>query len=71
MRHKEIHFLNMPPALKYIYDFAKSNMSQKLKERIMVSIQKFVIKLDNVIFFWKGSQLNWFLVQKNGFPLFA
>ncbi|XP_050294749.1 retinaldehyde-binding protein 1 [Anthonomus grandis grandis] len=36
MRHKEIHILNMPHALKYVYDFAKSNMSQKLKERIMV-----------------------------------
>ncbi|XP_030762846.1 alpha-tocopherol transfer protein-like [Sitophilus oryzae] len=35
MRHKEIHFINMPQALKYVYDFAKNNMSQKIKERIM------------------------------------
>lgn len=38
MRHKEVHCLNMPQALRYVYDFAKSNMSQKLKERIMVSL---------------------------------
>ncbi|XP_066249970.1 retinaldehyde-binding protein 1 [Euwallacea similis] len=36
MRHKEIHLLNMPPALKYVYDFTKSHMSKKLKARLMV-----------------------------------
>lgn len=37
MRHKEINFINLPAPIKYIYDFAKSNLSQKLKERFVVS----------------------------------
>ncbi|KAG5870427.1 hypothetical protein JTB14_033238 [Gonioctena quinquepunctata] len=36
MRHKEINLINVPTAVKYIYDFAKNHMSQKLKERLMV-----------------------------------
>ncbi|KAF7274974.1 hypothetical protein GWI33_012365 [Rhynchophorus ferrugineus] len=36
MRHKEIHLINMPQALRYVYDFARSNITQKLKERISV-----------------------------------
>lgn len=37
MRHKEINILNLPKPLKYVYDFAKSNMSEKLKDRFKVS----------------------------------
>ncbi|XP_060535535.1 retinaldehyde-binding protein 1 [Cylas formicarius] len=40
MRHKEIHLVNMPQALKYVYDFAKSNMSAKLKDRLTVHDSK-------------------------------
>ncbi|CAH1990785.1 unnamed protein product [Acanthoscelides obtectus] len=36
LRHKEINLLNMPLAVKYVYDFAKSNMSQKLRDRFTV-----------------------------------
>ncbi|CAH1389628.1 unnamed protein product [Nezara viridula] len=36
MRHKEIHFLNVPSPLKYAYDFVKSLMSSKIRERLMV-----------------------------------
>ncbi|XP_018569220.1 alpha-tocopherol transfer protein-like [Anoplophora glabripennis] len=36
MRHKEINLFNLPAPIKYIYDFAKSNLSQKLKERFAV-----------------------------------
>ncbi|CAH1171343.1 unnamed protein product [Phaedon cochleariae] len=36
MRHKDIHVVNIPTALKYVYDFARSLMSQKLKERLVV-----------------------------------
>ncbi|KAL1518035.1 hypothetical protein ABEB36_001721 [Hypothenemus hampei] len=36
MRHKEIHLINMPQTIKYVYDFAKSNLSKKLKQRLMV-----------------------------------
>ncbi|ENN76065.1 retinaldehyde-binding protein 1 [Dendroctonus ponderosae] len=48
MRHKEIHCLNMPQALRYVYDFAKSNMSQKLKQRFMVhdSMESLFDKVD-------------------------
>ncbi|XP_077302171.1 alpha-tocopherol transfer protein-like [Arctopsyche grandis] len=34
LRHKEIHLLNVPFALKYVYDFAKSMISQKMGSRI-------------------------------------
>lgn len=38
MRHKEVHFLHIPPALKYVYDFARSRFSPKMRERCMVSV---------------------------------
>lgn len=36
MRHKAIHCLNVPSALKYVYDFARSRFSQKIRDRFMV-----------------------------------
>ncbi|XP_074028769.1 cellular retinaldehyde binding protein isoform X3 [Leptinotarsa decemlineata] len=36
LRHKEINLINVPTAVKYIYDFAVSLMSQKLKDRLVV-----------------------------------
>ncbi|KAJ8957535.1 hypothetical protein NQ318_020574 [Aromia moschata] len=40
MRHKEINLINLPTPLKYVYDFAKSNMSQKLKDRFTIHDSK-------------------------------
>nr|CAD7395013.1 unnamed protein product [Timema cristinae] len=36
MRHKEIHILNVPTALKYVYDFAHNRFSEKMKNRFIV-----------------------------------
>lgn len=36
MRHKEIHCLNVPPALRYVYDFARSRFSPKMRDRFMI-----------------------------------
>ncbi|KAF5304627.1 hypothetical protein FQR65_LT07909 [Abscondita terminalis] len=33
MRHKEINIFNMPSMFKYVYDFAASRVSQKLRDR--------------------------------------
>lgn len=38
MRHKQIHFLNLPAPLKYLYDFCRSRFSQKMRTRFLVSI---------------------------------
>lgn len=38
MRHKEIHVYNVNTAVKFVVDAAKSVWSQKIKERINVSI---------------------------------
>lgn len=40
MRHKEVHFVHIPPALKYVYDFVRSRFSPKMRERCMVSLIK-------------------------------
>lgn len=37
MRHKEVHFLNLPTPLKYVYDFARNRFSQKIRSRFLVS----------------------------------
>ncbi|XP_067012182.2 retinaldehyde-binding protein 1 [Anabrus simplex] len=36
MRHKEIHFLNVPTPLRYVYDFACSRISEKMKNRFVL-----------------------------------
>ncbi|XP_014243927.1 clavesin-2 [Cimex lectularius] len=36
MRHKSVHLLNVHPALKYVYDFAKSRVTQKIKDRFKI-----------------------------------
>ncbi|XP_046397395.1 alpha-tocopherol transfer protein-like [Ischnura elegans] len=33
MRHKEIHFLNVPPAFRMVYDFCKTLFSEKMRNR--------------------------------------
>ena len=40
MRHKEVHFLNLPTPLKYVYDFCRSRFSQKIRSRFMVSVDR-------------------------------
>lgn len=49
MRHKEIHIINMPQGVKYVFDFAKSHMSQKLKDRFFVhnTQESLLQKIDN------------------------
>lgn len=37
MRHKEIHVVHVPSAFKYVTDFARSRISNKLNERVHVS----------------------------------
>lgn len=37
IRHKEIHLIYLPKAVKYVYDFAKSILSKKMSERMTVS----------------------------------
>uniref|UniRef100_A0A069DTA5 Putative phosphatidylinositol transfer protein sec14 n=1 Tax=Panstrongylus megistus TaxID=65343 RepID=A0A069DTA5_9HEMI len=36
MRHKEVHFINVPSALKYVYDFTRSRLSQKIRDRFTI-----------------------------------
>lgn len=36
MRHKQIHFLNLPAPLKYLYDFCRSRFSQKMRTRFLI-----------------------------------
>ncbi|XP_034232407.1 clavesin-1 isoform X2 [Thrips palmi] len=36
MRHKEVHFLNLPTPLKYVYDFARNRFSQKIRSRFLI-----------------------------------
>ncbi|KAL0279833.1 UNVERIFIED_CONTAM: hypothetical protein PYX00_001310 [Menopon gallinae] len=36
MRHKAIHILNFPPAFRYVFEFAVSRVSEKIKNRVMV-----------------------------------
>lgn len=38
MRHKEIHLVNVPNTVKYVIDFAMGRVSNKIKERFVVSI---------------------------------
>lgn len=48
MRHKEVHCLNVPSALKYVYDFTRSRLSQKIKDRFIVhnTLEEVHSKLD-------------------------
>ncbi|XP_049827556.1 clavesin-2 [Schistocerca gregaria] len=34
MRHKEVHLLNVPAPVRYVYDFARTRLSDKIKNRI-------------------------------------
>ncbi|XP_026475304.1 retinaldehyde-binding protein 1-like [Ctenocephalides felis] len=36
MRHKQVHVLNMPSAIRYVYEFSKTRISAKIKDRIMI-----------------------------------
>ncbi|KAJ8877928.1 hypothetical protein PR048_022387 [Dryococelus australis] len=36
MRHKEVHVLNIPVALRYVYDFAHNRFSDKIQKRFMI-----------------------------------
>jgi len=36
LRHKEIHFINLPPALSTIFEFAKALLSHKIRNRFQV-----------------------------------
>ncbi|KAM3968984.1 retinaldehyde-binding protein 1 [Aphomia sociella] len=36
MRHKEFHLINIPAAIKYIIDFAKSKVTPKMAERLHI-----------------------------------
>lgn len=38
MRHKEVHIVNLLPAVKYVVEFARSRVSPKMKDRLTVSI---------------------------------
>ena len=38
IRHKSFHIMNLPPAVKYVMDFAKSRLSSKLRDRMFVSM---------------------------------
>ncbi|XP_054275661.1 clavesin-2 [Macrosteles quadrilineatus] len=48
MRHKEIHLVNVPTALRYVYDFARSRFSNKMRTRFMIhnSIEELHQKID-------------------------
>ncbi|KAL3275957.1 hypothetical protein HHI36_020691 [Cryptolaemus montrouzieri] len=48
LRHKEINLLNVPTALKYVYDYALSKMSKKLRHRFEVhdSFSSLTAKVD-------------------------
>lgn len=36
MRHKEVHLVNVPSAVKYVIDAGKSMLSRKMKDRLQV-----------------------------------
>jgi hypothetical protein len=38
MRHKEIHFVNVPATVKYVLDFAKTRVSNKIKDRLSIHV---------------------------------
>lgn len=38
MRHKSIHLLHLPSMFKYVYDFTVSRVTQKIRDRIKVSV---------------------------------
>lgn len=38
MRHKEVHLVNVPSAVKYVIDAGKSMISKKMKERLQVHV---------------------------------
>ena len=40
MRHKEIHFMNLPPAVHAIFEFVKTLLSDKIKNRFQVFTDK-------------------------------
>ncbi|XP_039286268.1 alpha-tocopherol transfer protein-like [Nilaparvata lugens] len=48
MRHKEIHLINVPAALRYVYDFARTRFSPKMRSRFTVhsSLEDCHTKLD-------------------------
>ncbi|KAG8263329.1 hypothetical protein J6590_035167 [Homalodisca vitripennis] len=48
MRHKEIHCVHVPAALRYVYDFARSRFSNKMRSRFMIhnSIEELHQKVD-------------------------
>lgn len=37
MRHKSIHWLNVPAPIKFAYDFFQTRLSSKINERMKVS----------------------------------
>ncbi|XP_055532198.1 clavesin-2 [Wyeomyia smithii] len=38
MRHKEVHFVNVPSAVKYVIEAGKAIISKKMKERLQVHV---------------------------------
>lgn len=48
MRHKEIHCVNVPPAVKYVLDFAKTRVSKKINDRfsVHVTVEDLLKKVD-------------------------
>lgn len=38
MRHKEIHFCNIPSPIKWVIDVGKTRVSNKIKDRLHVSV---------------------------------
>lgn len=68
MRHKEVHFINVPSALKYVYDFTRSRLSQKIRDRFTVrkhskhSSVESLYPLIIFIFFLLGKYLFYFQI---------
>lgn len=48
LRHKELHFINVPSALRYIYEFFQSIFSEKIRSRFMIhnSLSSFQRSID-------------------------
>ncbi|KRT81087.1 CRAL-TRIO domain containing protein [Oryctes borbonicus] len=36
VRHKVVYIMNLPPSIKYVLDFAKTRLSEKLRDRILL-----------------------------------
>jgi hypothetical protein len=56
MRHKATHFFNVPHYANKVFEFFIALLSEKLKDRVMVSDQNTMIKIFNPLYIKSACQ---------------